>query len=120
MIFVVFDQSFAAPIKVLLHRSKLCRTAFKFAPVSSILFRGYKFVSLEMCSRVVSQHIPGIQRIHTYPEKAAFSSCFNRFASNSCSRRFFVMAMARWISSRASESLPIFISRSPRTLGKRW
>jgi hypothetical protein len=56
----------------------------------------------------------------TYTEKAAFSNCFNLFASNSCSRRFFVIAMARWISSRASESLPIFISRSPRTLGKRW
>ena len=56
----------------------------------------------------------------TYTEKADFSNCFNLFASNSCSRRFFVIAMARWISSRASESLPIFISRSPRTLGKRW
>ena len=56
----------------------------------------------------------------TYTGKAAFSNCFNLFASNSCSRRFFVMAMARWISSRASDSLPIFISRSPRTLGKRW
>lgn len=55
-----------------------------------------------------------------YPVKAVFSNCFNRFASSSCSRRFFVIAMARWISSRASESLPIFISRSPRTLGKRW
>jgi hypothetical protein len=54
-----------------------------------------------------------------YTEAAAFSNCFNLFASNSCSRRFFVIAMARWISSRASESLPIFISRSPRTLGKR-
>jgi hypothetical protein len=28
--------------------------------------------------------------------------------------------MAHWISSRASESQPIFISGSPRTLGKRW
>jgi hypothetical protein len=56
----------------------------------------------------------------TYTEKAAFSNCFNLFASNSCSRRFFVIAMAHWISSRASESQPIFISGSPRTLGKRW
>lgn len=52
--------------------------------------------------------------------RAAFSSCFSLLASSSCSRRFFVIAMARWISSRASESRPIFISRSPRTLGKRW
>src|SRR5262245_1659050 len=46
--------------------------------------------------------------------KCSHSNCLNLFASNSCSRRFFVIAMARWISSRASESLPIFISRSPR------
>ena len=47
---------------------------------------------------------------------AAFSICFSLSVSNSCSRRFCVMAMARWISSRASAKLPIFISRSPRTL----
>jgi|CZKS01.1.fsa_nt_gi hypothetical protein len=31
----------------------------------------------------------------TYTEKAAFSNCFNLFASNSCCRRFFVIATAR-------------------------
>jgi len=56
----------------------------------------------------------------TYTDEPDFSSCFKRFASNSRSRRFFVIAMARWISSLASASLPIFISRSPRTLEKRW
>ena len=30
-----------------------------------------------------------------YREKAVFSNSFNLFASNSCSRRFFVIAMAR-------------------------
>jgi len=59
-------------------------------------------------------------RDRTYADEAAFSNCFNLFASNSRSRRFFVIAIARWISSLASESLPNFISRSPRTLGKRW
>ena len=38
----------------------------------------------------------GVNR--AYAEKAAFSNCFNLFASNSCSRRFFVIAIARSIS----------------------
>jgi hypothetical protein len=42
----------------------------------------------------------------TYTEKADFSNCFHLFDSNSCSSRLFVIAMARSISSRASESLP--------------
>ena len=71
--------------------------------------------------RASAGRLDGRPRLHRASIHYEFAfNCFNLFASSSCSRRFFVIAMARWNSSRASECLPIFISRSPRTLGKRW
>jgi hypothetical protein len=49
-------------------------------------------------------------------EKTAFSNCFNLFAGNSCSRRFFVIAIAREFLKCLREPAPL----SSAGLGERW